>query len=72
MPDVKQPKPAPRRNEEKVQKPDIALPQDAIRKAKQGGVSPFSNSRTPQKPARIKEKDKGKASARPNLRMDAP
>lgn len=36
MPDVKQP-PAPKRVEEKVQKPDIALPQDAIRKAKAGG-----------------------------------
>ena len=65
MPDVKQPKPAPRRNEEKVQKPDIALPQDAIRKAKQGGgVAPlqqFTDTTITGKDK--KRKDKGKASA---------
>jgi len=42
MPEVKQPTLTPRRTEEKVQKPDIALPQDAIRKVKAGGgVAPL-------------------------------
>ena len=65
MPDVKQPKPAPRRNEEKVQKPDIALPQDAIRKAKQGGgVAPLQQFTDTTKTGQDKKrKDKGKASA---------
>lgn len=65
MPDVKQPKPAPRRNEEKVQKPDIALPQDAIRKAKQGGgVAPLQQFTDTTKTGQDKKKkDKGKAGA---------
>lgn len=37
MPDVKQPNPAAEVSGEKVQKPDIALPQDAIKSVKAGG-----------------------------------
>lgn len=40
MPEVKQPRPGSRTGE-KVQKPDIALPQDAIIQAKAGGVAPL-------------------------------
>lgn len=37
MPDVKQPSPSAGKTGEKVQKPDIALPQDAIKSVKAGG-----------------------------------
>jgi translation initiation factor IF-2 len=37
MPEVKQPNPAANQSGEKVQKPDIALPQDAIKSVKAGG-----------------------------------
>jgi translation initiation factor IF-2 len=61
MPDVQQPVPSAPKNEEKVQKPDIALPQDAIRKAKQGGgVAPLQQFTETSK-TKVDKKKKEKA-----------
>jgi translation initiation factor IF-2 len=61
MPDVQQPVSTAPKNEEKVQKPDIALPQDAIRKAKQGGgVAPLKQfTESTKTKVDKKKKDKG-------------
>ncbi len=57
MPDVKQPSAAQANSGEKVQKPDIALPQDAIKSVKAGGgAAPLERTI-----AKAKAKRKGKA-----------
>ena len=55
MPEVKQPKPGSASSGEKVQKPDIALPQDAIAKARSGAapLEQFTKSN------KVKKKGKG-------------
>ncbi len=55
MPEVQQPKPGSTSNGEKVQKPDIALPQDAIAKARSGAapLEQFTKSN------KVKKKGKG-------------
>ncbi len=57
MPDVKQPTAGDKRSTEKVQKPDIALPQDAIAKARTGAapLEQFTKS------SKAKTKKKGKS-----------
>jgi translation initiation factor IF-2 len=61
MPEVKQPEPTAPQPEIKVQKPDISLPQDAIRKAK-SGAAPLSQFTQTTKDKRQK---KGKADGGP-------
>ncbi|MEZ6105531.1 MAG: translation initiation factor IF-2 N-terminal domain-containing protein [Pirellulaceae bacterium] len=61
MPDVKQPSMQPKAPTEKVQKPDIALPQDAIRKAKSGGgMAPLQQFAESSKAKQEKRKGEGK------------
>ena len=55
MPEVKQPKPGSSSTGEKVQKPDIALPQDAIAKAR-SGAAPLEQF---TKSSKVKKKGKG-------------
>jgi translation initiation factor IF-2 len=55
MPEVKQPKPGSTSTGEKVQKPDIALPQDAIAKAR-SGAAPLEQF---TKSSKVKKKGKG-------------
>ncbi|MFK7766297.1 MAG: translation initiation factor IF-2 [Mariniblastus sp.] len=57
MPEVRQPKPGAADKGEKVQKPDIALPQDAIKSVKAGGVAPLEHL--------TKSKKKGKKGGKP-------
>ena len=58
MPEVQQPKPK-KETGEKVQKPDIALPQDAIKKAKYGGgAAPLQQFTDTNKSKRDKRKGK--------------
>jgi len=57
MPEVKQPKPGSTSTGEKVQKPDIALPQDAIAKAR-SGAAPLEQF---TKSSKVKKKGKGAA-----------
>ncbi len=57
MPEVKQPKPGSGDKGEKVQKPDIALPQDAIKSVKAGGVAPLEHLTK----SKAKKKKGGKA-----------
>lgn len=57
MPEVKQP-PKPRVQEQKVQKPDIALPQDTIRKVRKEGAGPLHQF-TENTKSKSKKKGKG-------------
>ena len=57
MPEVKQPKPGAVDKGIKVQKPDIALPQDAIKSVKAGGVAPLEHL-TKSKKKGVKAKGK--------------
>lgn len=74
MPDVKQPVAQPKQPTEKVQKPDIALPQDAIRKAKSGGgMAPLQQFAESSKAKQEKRKDKGSdGKDRPRAAPDVP
>ena len=58
MPDVKQPTASQANTGEKVQKPDIALPQDAIKSVKAGGGAAPLEHLTKSK-AKAKRKGKG-------------
>lgn len=71
MPEVKQPK-ASEKPKEKVQKPDIALPQEAIRdamrkQAKSGGAAPLQDFTK----AKTRTPKKGKGTSAPTGPMDA-
>ena len=71
MPEVKQPKPS-EQPKEKVQKPDIALPQEAIRdamrkQAKSGGAAPLQDFTK----AKTRSPKKGKGTSGPTGPMDA-
>lgn len=58
MPEVKQPRPG-SKTAERVQKPDIALPQDAILQAKAGGMAPLEQfARQSRDKAAAKKKEK--------------
>ena len=59
MPEVKQPTTSAAVSGEKVQKPDIALPQDAINQIQRGGAAPLEHLTKSAK----KDKKKGKAGA---------
>ena len=56
MPDVVQPSTEEMQPTEKVQKPDIALPQDAIKKAREGSAAPLGQF---TKKDKVKKKGKG-------------
>lgn len=58
MPEIKQPTPKPKKDEPKVQKPDIALPQDTIRKVRQRGSAPLQQF-TENTKVKVKKKGKG-------------
>ena len=60
MPDVKQPTAEAAKSEEKVQKPDIALPQDAIKSAK-AGAAPLEHLTKSTKSTNKKGRKSGKA-----------
>ena len=57
MPEVSQPKESPKKSEEKVIKPDIALPQDAIRQVK-SGAAPLSQFTETSKANKQKKRGK--------------
>ena len=59
MPNVKQPSASKTQSNEKVQKPDIALPQDAIRRAK-SGAAPLQQFTDSKKSKDSKDRKKGK------------
>ncbi len=56
MPEVEQPSKQPQAPREKVQKPDIALPQDAIKKAREGSTAPLEQF---TKKDKVKKKGRG-------------
>jgi len=59
MPEVQQPSPVAKAGE-KVQRPDIALPQDAIIQAKAGGTAPLEQFAKQTRDKAAKKKDKAK------------
>ena len=65
MPEIKQPTPAPKADEPKVLKPDIALPKDAIAGARKGKPTPLAQF------TRTQKKD-GKGAAQPADPGEAP
>ena len=60
MPDIKQPSASDASVGEKVQKPDIALPQDAIKSVKAGGAAPLEHLTKSKSKSKSKGKRKGK------------
>ncbi len=70
MPQVKQPEATPAQPAIRIQKPDISLPKDAIRKAK-SGAAPLSQFTQTTKDKRVK-KGKGTDSAVPVVDDDSP
>lgn len=68
MPEVKQP-PKAKVEEQKVQKPDIALPQDTIRKVRQRGSAPLQQF-TENTKTKSKKKGKGAAASSPKELLD--
>ena len=64
MPVVEQPAASASKPTEKVQKPDIALPQDAIRKAKAGAAPLQQFTQSKAKPKKKRERERGRRWAR--------
>jgi len=67
MPDVQQPTTKSTDPTEKVQKPDISLPQDAIKKAREGSTAPLEQF---TKKDKVKKKGKGAKTGGVGLKQD--
>ncbi|MCH2181474.1 MAG: translation initiation factor IF-2 [Mariniblastus sp.] len=61
MPDVKQPAPTARSGDEKVQRPEIALPKDGFKKEKDGSAGPLDRYTDKGKDKKGKKKGRGAA-----------